>query len=198
MRLRELKCKNCGATIKVDETMSKVECKFCNTTFAVDDAYQDGYKFEKGRMKAHSEHLEKSLEQAKGIIEPVGKVFVAHSIVSAVIGIIVFIVAVCIIIFIAVKQSNSVDEFDIRRFNNDYEMYVGSEYGTSVGRLIDTISTNNKKDKERVITVIYNDVNTQDPEKMKEIKKQLDDWTKYEVSFEYDEDGFIYQVKIEE
>ena len=31
-----------------------------------------------------------------------------------------------------------------------------------------------------------------------EIKKQLDDWTKYEVSFEYDEDGFIYQVKIEE
>ena len=198
MRLRELKCKNCGATIKVDETMSKVECKFCNTTFAVDDAYQDGYKFEKGRMKAHSEHLEKSLEQAKGIIEPVGKVFVAHSIVSVVIGIIVFIVGVCIIIFIAVKQSNSVDEFDIRRFNNDYEMYVGSEYGSSVGRLIDTISTNNKKDEERVITVIYNDVNTQDPEKMKEIKKQLDDWTKYEVSFEYDEDGFIYQVKIEE
>ena len=198
MRLRELKCKNCGDTIKVDETMSKVECKFCNTTFAVDDAYQDGYKFEKGRMKAHSEHLEKSLEQAKGIIEPVGKVFVAHSIVSVVIGIIVFIVGVCIIIFIAVKQSNSVDEFDIRRFNNDYEMYVGSEYGSSVGRLIDTISTNNKKDEERVITVIYNDVNTQDPEKMKEIKKQLDDWTKYEVSFEYDEDGFIYQVKIEE
>ena len=33
---------------------------------------------------------------------------------------------------------------------------------------------------------------------MKNIKSQLDEWTKYEVSFEYDDIGFIYQVKIEE
>ena len=33
---------------------------------------------------------------------------------------------------------------------------------------------------------------------MKEIKKQLDMWTKYEVTFEYDEKGFIYLATIEE
>ena len=32
---------------------------------------------------------------------------------------------------------------------------------------------------------------------MKNIKKQLDDRTKYEISFEYDEDGFIYLATIE-
>jgi len=197
MRLKELKCKNCGASLKVEENVSQVECEYCHTKFAVEDAYQDGYKFEKGRMKAHSEQLEKGLEHAKGIIGPIGKIFAAQYIASAIIGITIFVVAIIMIIVIATKQGSSVDDFDIRRFNNTYEMYMGTEYGSSVGRLIDEVSTNNKKDKEHLIIIVYKDVNTKEPEEMKEIKKQLDDWTKYEVTFEYDEDGFIYQATIE-
>ena len=59
MRLKELKCKNCGANVKVEKNVSQAKCDFCQTTFAVEDAYHDGYKFEKGRMKAHSEQIEK-------------------------------------------------------------------------------------------------------------------------------------------
>ena len=65
MKLRELKCKNCGAVINVEENASKVECEYCHTSFAVDDAYSDGYKFEKGRMKAHSEQFEKTWRMLK-------------------------------------------------------------------------------------------------------------------------------------
>ena len=201
MRLRELKCKNCGAKVSVDENAVKVECEYCHTTFAVDDAYNDGYKFEKGRIKAQSEHIEKSFEQAKEIIEPVGKAFAVHSIIAGVIGFVIFVVALIIIGTVVFKQINSADEydeFDINRFNNSFEMYTGTEHGLSVGRLIDEVSTNNKKETEHKITVIYNDITTQDPEEMKKIKKQLDDWTEYEVSFEYDDVGFIYQVTIEQ
>ena len=198
MRLKELKCKNCGSAIKVEENASQAKCEFCQTTFAVEDAYHDGYKFEKGRMKAHSEQIEKNIENAKGIIGPVGKVFAAQYIISAIVGVIIFVIAVIMIVFFAIKQNNSFDEFDIRRFNNSYEMYTGTEYGTSVGRLIDTIITNNKKDAEHIITIKYKDVITKESEKMKEIKKQLDEWTKYEVTFEYDKNGFIYMATIEE
>lgn len=198
MKLRELKCKNCGATIKVEENKSQAKCEFCHTVFAVEDAYQDGYKFEKGRLKAHSEQYEKNLEHVKGIIGPVGKVFATQYVISAIIGVFIFAIAIIMIIFLTTRHTNSVDEFDIRMFNNSYEMYTGTEYGSSVGRLIDEVSTNNKKNKEHKITVKYKEMETQEPEKMKELKKQLDQWVKYEVTFEYDENGFIYLAIIEE
>jgi len=198
MRLRELKCKNCGATLEVDENATQIECNFCHTEFTVEDAYHDGYKFEKGRMKAQREQMEKDLEHVKGVIAPVGKAFAAQSIISTVVGVVIFAIVVITVITLVTKQINSVDEFDIRMFNNTYEMYMGTEYGSSVGRLIDEVSTNNKKDKEHKITIKYKEISTQEPEQMKEIKKQLDQWTKYEVTFEYDEDGFIYIATIEE
>lgn len=198
MRLKELKCKNCGANIKVEENASQAECKFCNTTFMIEDAYHDGYKFEKGRMKAHNEQVEKNLERTKSILGPVGKFFAAQYIISTIVGIGIFAIAIIIIIFIATRQSDSFAEFDIKSFNNRYEMYVGTEYGSSTGRLIDEIITNNKKNEKHQITIKYKEISTQEPEKMKEIKKQLNDWSRYEITFEYDKNGFIYLAIIEE
>ena len=31
MRLRELKCENCGATIKIEENATKAKCEYCQT-----------------------------------------------------------------------------------------------------------------------------------------------------------------------
>ena len=112
------------------------------------------------------------------------------------IGFIIFAAVIITLVVIATKQINSVDEFDINSFNNSFEMYTGTERGLSVGRLIDEVSTNNKKEEHK-ITVIYGDIKTQDPKEMVNIKSQLDDWTEYEVSFEYDDVGFIYEVTIE-
>lgn len=220
MKLKELKCKNCGATLKVEEEVAQVKCEFCHTTFAVEDAYHDGYKFEKGRMKAHSEQFEKNLEHAKGIIGPIGKIFAAQYIISAVAAIVIFTIVVIAIITMLISQNNKREEFnnkkdtiindmkdeikedmnkyEIKSFNSTFELYVGTEYGSSVGRLIDKISTNNKKDKNHQVTIKYKDTETKDPEIMKDLKKQFDEWTEYEVSFEYDENGLIYLAVIED
>jgi len=198
MRLRELKCENCGAAVKIEENASQAKCKFCHTMFAVEDSYNDGYNFEKGRMKAHDEQLEKNLEHVKGIIKPVGKFFITKYIITAIVGVFILGIIVTIIIFFSNIQKEYDYDIDIRSFNNTYEMYNGTEYGLSVGRLIDEVSTNNKKNKEHKITIKYKETSTQDSNELKKIKKQLDDWTKYEVSFEYDETGFIYMATIEE
>lgn len=64
MKLLEIKCKNCGALLKVEEDAKYIECQYCNTKYKLDDEVQhikyddmekSGYEFEKGRIRAQQE-----------------------------------------------------------------------------------------------------------------------------------------------
>lgn len=90
------------------------------------------------------------------------------------------------------------DEFDKRSFNSTFEMYVGTEWGSSVSRLIDKVITNNKTNDKHIITVVFNDINSTDSDVIRSIKKSLGDWAEYEVILDYDDKGFVYLVTIEE
>lgn len=85
---------------------------------------------------------------------------------------------------------------NIAKYNGSIESYKGSTMGASVKRLIDEVITINKKE-ERKITVIYKETKTQDPEEIKNLKTNFDDFDDFEISFEYDEEGYIYEAKIE-
>lgn len=95
------------------------------------------------------------------------------------------------------KEEDIVSEFDIRFFNNGIEMYSGTQYGTSISYLLDKIITSNKTNKEHIINVIYGNINTTNDSEIRNIKKQLDKWTEYEVILDYDEVGFVNKVTIE-
>ena len=64
MKLVNLICPGCGATLNVDVEQKKATCPYCNKVFPVDDevqhvrldgAAQAGYEFEKGRQQAQAE-----------------------------------------------------------------------------------------------------------------------------------------------
>ena len=95
------------------------------------------------------------------------------------------------------EDMNTDNDFDRKSFNSSFEMYVGTEWGLSVSRLIDEINTNNKTNPDRLITVVYDDINTTDVDEIRNIKKSLGDWTEYEVILDYDSDGFVNKVTIE-
>ena len=76
-------------------------------------------------------------------------------------------------------------------------MYSGTQFGTSVTRFLDNVITSNKTNNEHIITVIYGNINATDEREIRNIKKQLDTWTEYEVILDYDEVGFVNQVTIE-
>lgn len=99
------------------------------------------------------------------------------------------------------KGFDDFDEFeeDSKKdsFNWDFEMYKGTKYGSSVRSLIDNIITNNQKN-ERKVTAKYNDTETLDPTELRAMKRNFDDnFAQFEVYFEYDEDGYIYEAFIE-
>ena len=69
MKLVEMKCKNCGAKLKVDSEAKEAHCEFCGVDFKIDDEVQhhkfddmeqSGYEFEKGRIRAQQESRAKS------------------------------------------------------------------------------------------------------------------------------------------
>ena len=89
-------------------------------------------------------------------------------------------------------------EFEINSFNSVYEhLYAGTNYGSSVVNMLDKVITNNKTNSDRVIRVVYGSINTIDENEIRTLKKSLDNWTEYEVIFDYDDVGFINQVTIE-
>ena len=89
------------------------------------------------------------------------------------------------------------DKFEVESFNSTYELDVGENYGLSVKRTLDKVITNNKKNTNNVLTVVFEEVSTTDPEEIKKLKKNFDDWTKYEVSVDYDENGYVNKITIE-
>lgn len=66
VKLVEMKCKNCGAKLKVDDQAKEAYCQFCESEFKIDDEVkhikiddmeQAGYDFEKGKQRAKSDNI---------------------------------------------------------------------------------------------------------------------------------------------
>lgn len=98
---------------------------------------------------------------------------------------------------VTIEIYSNISEFEITKFNNSFELYDGTQHGTNVSMLLDNVITNNKKNSDYIINVIYGNTNTTDENQIRNIKKKLDTWTKYEVILDYDEVGFVNQVTIE-
>lgn len=83
MKLVELKCKNCGATLKVKPNSNDIHCEHCKANYKLDDEVQHikyddmekaGYDYEKGKQKARQEHEQrKKIEADKQKIEKIRK-----------------------------------------------------------------------------------------------------------------------------
>ncbi len=88
-------------------------------------------------------------------------------------------------------------------FNNMHEFYAGTQGGTATGLEIDEIIKSNKKSSEHLIEVIFDGTSYgTDPDKIKEIKGMLKSFNgyklqNYEISVDYDENGYVNKVTIE-
>lgn len=198
-RFVKTECDNCGSTeISFNEKKGLYICDYCRSEFQVDD------------------RGEKALKVVKGI----GIGYAVYA------GIIILIVAgVFLSVFFIFnnfnksfdKTSNTIkNEFENQINNMDttekhspivenpdffnavYELYSGTSYTVHVEDLIEEVVTNNKKNKEQLITLIYKDNSTSNPEELVKIKHSLKSNTKYEVSLDYNEKGYVYKITIYE
>lgn len=186
MKLKELKCKNCGAKLKAEETSDVITCKYCKTTFSINDEYNESYKKTKGALDAandaYSERLEKIKKEENTPLFIFVKVFIA----------LVFILLITSIGYGFYKTINNPDSFNFK-----YSNYNGTKTKFFIDGYLDEIITNNKTNKKHKITVVYNSISTTKPEEIIKIKKELEDHKEYEIIIDYDDKGYINKMTIE-
>lgn len=88
------------------------------------------------------------------------------------------------------------NKIKVDEFNFNIESYSGTQDGTSVAELLDKVVTTIKKNSSHSITVIYGTTTTSNTDKITTLKKQFDNSSKYEVSLDYDSNGYINKVTI--
>lgn len=91
------------------------------------------------------------------------------------------------------KEYNS-REFNL--FNSELELYTGTQYGSRISSLLDIVVTKIKKNSSHLIEIVYKDATLSNPNDIIKLKDNFEDWTKYEVSFDYDAKGYINKVTI--
>ena len=97
------------------------------------------------------------------------------------------------------ENNDTKNQMEIDNFNSQIELYSGTAPKVFVETLLDNIVTSNKKN-DRKISVKYNKTNTKDATEIKNIKKKIhnmSDFVSFDISCEYDKDGYIYEVIIE-
>ena len=88
-------------------------------------------------------------------------------------------------------------------FNYTFEKYQGTESKAATGWQIDEAIQNNKTNNEHLIEVVFDGTSYgTDPNKIKEIKNSLRNFNgyeiqHYEISLDYDDNGYVNKVTIE-
>ncbi len=91
---------------------------------------------------------------------------------------------------------NSDSKINVNEFNFELETYNGTQYGLNVSRLLDNVITKIKKNTNHSITVTYGTTTTSNTNEITTLKKQIDETSQYEVSLDYDSNGYINKVTI--
>ena len=209
--MKQLKCDSCGANLEVNDNEEYAKCPYCKAEYKLKDDKNINININDNSKEA----INNGIDSAK-------KVSIVFFIVFGIIAVLVFSGVVFFITTIinqvdkntkdADKTINSIFEkakketdaedskFEIDSFNDNFEMYSGTQTKSLLSSLLDEVVTSNKKNSDKLITVIYNDKQTTNPDEVIAIKNSLNDDSsvKYEVILDYSDKGYVNKVTIKD
>ena len=101
------------------------------------------------------------------------------------------------------EQEEYHENFSKDSFNSTFEMNQGTKSGMFAKSQVDNVVKNNKKDKEHLIEVIFDGTSYgTDPSNISNVKNKLQEFNgykfqHYEISLDYDDNGYVNKVTIE-
>lgn len=96
------------------------------------------------------------------------------------------------------QVNNMMDSYNVSAFNNGLKSMQGTQSKFMLSSYLDKIVTSNKTNSNHIITVRYNETTTTSEDGIVVIKHSLNDNSKYEVSLDYDANGYINKVTIKD
>ena len=177
-RIVSVKCPNCGANLDLDDNKRKAKCQYCNTNILLEKDLND----------VITANIFEARKFAKGFIPLFFIIFTF-----------IFITSFTFIAFTSFRLfSRSSNSFSIKSFNNNFTYSSGTKSGIFVTQTLDDVISSNKKHSDHQIRVKYNEYNTKDEDEIISIKSEIGTYTYYEVSIDYDRDGYVNSITIKD
>lgn len=208
MQLKELKCPNCGAKLRVntkEKETGQITCSYCQTNFVIEDEYNAGYQYTKGALKASEEQFDAIYKKIR--YNPVSKII---TIIFICLFCFIFIISISTIVSINknMQPNKIIDQDDDKSlpanrvaaedFNFTFKGYNGTKNKFFIEGYLDSIVTNNKTNQDHQIIVKFNGQETTNSNEIVSIKQSLLDNKEYELSMDYDTQGYFNKLTITE
>ena len=186
-----IKCPNCGANLSVDDDKERVKCDHCGSTIMVEKDMNEEL------LKTMNDNMKKG-----------GRIFERISTFTMLITIVITIIVIVGFIFIGIninKESKGninygvdtiKDESDKSMFNLYFSNLNGTNKGIFVTQIIDNVIDSNKRNKNHIIKIKYEIITTSNEKELISIKDSIAKTNDYEVSIDYDDDGYVNLVTI--
>lgn len=198
--MEKLKCSSCGGNMTIDDSKEFATCDYCGTKYKLNEDLNVNIKLD-DNVKEVLDNGISNVGKSSKLILIVVSIFIIFFIISA------FVYYFSSSLRWQLNSGSYIsdeldddneffDEFDIKMFNLDIEMYSGTQSTMFVEHLLDSIVTSNKTNSDKLITVVYGDISTTDSDAIVDIKHSLDS-DKYEISLDYDSYGYINKITIE-
>lgn len=202
MKKLDRNCPHCGAVLGTPDANGRIQCEYCDSVFSAP-------------VKLHTPMPVQPTaagQKNKGIFA-VLLIPLIFLMVFGIIGVTVFSIirkqndrfdepwddVSSLDVWVSQDSSavESMSQFDIEMYNNIYETYSGTEYGSTVGYLLEKVVTNNKTNPAHLLTVRCGELCTTEEDEITQFKHTLDRFGRYEVSLEYDDVGLVYEIEIQ-
>ena len=201
--MKKMRCSSCGAELKVEDNNEYAVCEHCGSKYKMNEDLNINIKID---------------DNVKDVIKSGGKAFSKFMLIPLGIGAIGFI-AVLVFAFTATSRIDKtfnetkqqiedtyeegkenvedlVDEGEKQSFNFQFTTAAGTKNGIRVRGVLDDIIESNKT-KDRTVTLIYNGKSVTDETEIINIKHELGDWDDYEVIVNYDDKGYVNEIKVD-
>lgn len=195
--MEKLRCTSCGAELQIEDNKEYAVCNHCGSKYKLNEDLNINIKLD--------DNVKEVLNTSFGTVKHMSKFMF--------VPIIMFVVIAGLIIYFAITSMNNTrktnednqkkseekynqQEEILKRdmFNSQFMNDNGTKSAFFLKSTLDEIVQSNKTNDKKV-TLVYDGKETTDEKEIINIKQSLDG--NYEVSFNYDEAGYINKIVVE-
>ncbi len=208
--MKNLKCESCGSNMVIDPNNKDYAiCEYCGSRVKLSQDVNLNINID---------------DDIKKGVKTGGKIIAGISIAHLITFILIFLVILGLVLFITFKtfsnidknkKDNSVnnsqlnkndsdvdynkikDKFNKNSFNSSFELYSGTQSVFFIESLLNEVITNNKKNSDHIITIVYKETSTSNPDEITKLKQSMKN-KQYEVILDYDNDGYINKITLKD
>ena len=196
--MEKLKCSSCGAELEVEDNKEYAKCNYCGARYKLNEDLNVNIKID--------DNMKEVLNNGLGTVKHASKFMLIPIILFLFIFIVIFVFG-----FISTSKSRQAaeerqremqeqenkkweEESNKDHFNFQFYGSNGTKSAFFLEHILDEIIQSNKTN-DRKISLVFNGTETTEESEIINIKQSLDG--DYEVSINYDNDGYVNKIVVE-